>query len=298
MGKQAKLFNDGFNESAALSALVKSIRLRRPADAAIWLFTLWQAGPSARSRAQRRILVSAAEDNLSIPVMRSVSDWYNSRNRFDLQSAMRELLRITKTQNWYATESGRSYIRKWHETEQRANPYVRKHQDCILRVMEMSIRDKALVPAIQAFNALYQAKDWSRWEMANLLTRLALEQDNRPALAIAELFEENHRHLWNDGNYSGQALYTLIVGPIGNDAAPSVEDAEVLTSFANIRQTMSQGVTVPSGARDGIHLPGSDPRFAGSLQRMSDACTVFEILGRLDPLDEDWGALLGTVEKC
>lgn len=297
MGKQAKLFNDGFSESAALSALVKSIRLRRSTDAAIWLFTLWQSGPSARSRSQRRILVSAAEDNLSIPVMRSASDWYNSRNRFDLQSAMRELLRITKTQNWYATESGRSYIRKWHDIGNQANPYVGKHPDCILHALDVAIRDKAPAQAIQAFNALYEAKDWNRWELANLLTRLALEQDNRPALAIAELFEENLRHLWNDGNYSGQALYTLIVGPIGNDAAPSVEDSEVLTSFANIRQSMSHGVTVPSWARDGIHLPGSDPRFAGSLKRMSEACTVFEILGRLDPQD-DWSDLLGTVKKC
>lgn len=164
--------------------------------------------------------------------------------------------------------------------------------------MEVAIRNKSPAPSIQAFNALYQAKDWNRWELANLLTRLALEQDNRPALAIAELFEENLRHLWNDGNYSGQVLYTLIVGPVGNDTTLSVEDSEVMQLVAFIRQSMSHGVTVPSWARDGIHLPGSDPRFAGSLQRMSDACTVFEILGRLDPQDDDWGTLLGAVEKC
>lgn len=295
MGKQAKLFNDGFSESAALSALVKSIRLRRSTDAAIWLFTLWQSGPSARSRSQRRILVSAAEDNLSIPVMRSASDWYNSRNRFDLLSAMRELLRITKTQNWYATESGRSYIRKWHDFEKQENPYVGKHQDCLLRVMEMAIRDKALDTAIQAFNALYQAKDWSRWEFANLLTRIALEKDNRPALAIAELFEENHRHLWNDGNYSGQALYSLINGRIQEDVTPEIKDAEVLQLIAQARQFPAQGV--PAWCLDGIHLPGHDPRFSGSLKHMAIACTAFETLGRLDPNDV-WDGFSGKVKKC
>src|SRR4029077_302439 len=61
--------------SQALSALVKSIRLRRVEDAVYWLVYLDTfKEPQSRFRTARRILVGSAEDGHSIAVMEKVVD--------------------------------------------------------------------------------------------------------------------------------------------------------------------------------------------------------------------------------
>src|SRR6266853_2595640 len=61
--------------SQALSAMVKSIRLRRMEDAVYWLAYLDTfKEPQSRFRTARRILIGSAEDGHSISVMEHVVD--------------------------------------------------------------------------------------------------------------------------------------------------------------------------------------------------------------------------------
>jgi len=287
LGRQAELFAAvNPSASAILSAFTKSIRLRRAEDATLWFVALWRSGKSNQDRAQRRLLISAGEDCLSIPVMQGISAWYNGSSRFDLHSAIRHVLEISQTPNWYATEAGRRYILHWREAELKGNPYLEKRPDCLLWSIETAVRQRSLLRALHAFNAYYHNETSNRWKLARLLTRLALQFDNLAALAVAEVFEDNVRHIWNDANYSGQALYTLILGHIGEASDPFVSNEAVIQSIVRAEFLLSRGPTVPSWALDGIHCSGSDPRFAGTLKQMCAMCRAYEYYGRLDPADE------------
>lgn len=285
MGKQPNLFPDELDQFGALSALVKAIRLRKPLDALIWLHLLSQAWQNTRFRAQRRVLIGAAEDCMSIPVMRAVSDWYNSPSRHNLHAASREVLRIIKSPNWYATDRGRAYIRRWREVELLPNPFRREAPDSLFQILEDAIRSGASIQAMHAFFAINEKKDWNRQTLAHLLNRFALEFANTSACALAELFNTNCRSLWNDTNYSGLALDALLGGPLDEDTNPIIAESELVQLIANTRHSLSQGVTIPEWARDGIHCSGKDPRFSGLWEYMAASCNAYEHYGRLDPED-------------
>lgn len=161
--------------------------------------------------------------------------------------------------------------------------------------MEQAILDGESIAAMHAFSALYAKDNWNRWSLAQLLSRLSLETDNLPALQLAELYGDNLRHLWRDANFSGQALYTLLEGPIGEPLEPQVTEDEVDAALAAAEATASD-LTIASHYLDGIHCAGSDPRLSGLLMHMANACTIYERLGRLDPTD-DFAAILGEPQK-
>lgn len=288
MGKQTSLFGDaGSPANAQLSGFIKSIRLRRTEDAVLWFISLWRSGVTHRERVQRRLLICAAEDNLNVEVMRRLSDWYsNSVARCDLKAAVREILRITDTPNWYATEQGRRYIREWFEAELTKNPHLGKPPDCLLRVIERAVHEKALLSAMHGFNAYYRHRESNHLKLAQLLCRLAIKTDNQPASALAELFEENVRHLWNDTNFSGQTLAVLVGGPIGASMDREVPEDEVVQLIAQALTRLVEPMTVPEWCLDGIHTGGRDPRFAGTIRQMNAMCRAYEYYGRLDPADE------------
>lgn len=286
MGKQATLFDvSGPSASALLSAFVKCIRLRRPREAALWLGILWRSGSRNRERVQRRLLVSAAEDCINITVMQQVSAWYNSAARFDLKSAIKQTLQICQTPNWYETERGRAYIQRWWDVENQQNPYRSKTPDCLLGIIEHAVRKKQATLAMHAFNAFYGHRNSNRLALAQLLSQLALETDNRSALELVEVFQDNVNTLWNDGNFSGQALIVLIDGPIGDSTAPEVQECIVVALTQLALSPQVDKPDVPTWCLDGIHCSGSDPRFAGTVRQLQAICKAYEHYKRLDPRD-------------
>lgn len=273
--------------SSAMSAFIKSIRLRKPDFAIRYLLWLWEQDSKTRERVQRRILICAAEDNLSVPVMDAASRWYGSLMRRKLEAATTVALKIIATPNWYAVPEGRDYIRAWRAAEIGTNPYRRKSEECLHKCIETLVRGKELLPAMRAFNALYERhRGFDRRLLAEIMVRLALEQNNSTALSIASIYENHMSELWTDGNYAGQALYTLIVGPIGQHPNPDITKADVSTALQ--RAQLQQAVlAVPAWALDGIHTGGRDPRFAGTVKMMAGCCAAYEHYGRLSP-DDEW----------
>jgi len=224
--------------------------------------------------------------------MRSVSGWFNSPARFDFNSAVREAMRIMKTPNWFATDRGRTYMRRWRQAELAENPFSAESEEVLFQALEGAVRNRTLIRAMHAFNALYEKKDWNHLALAQLLIRLGVETDNAPALALAELFEANLRHLWTDTNYSGQALYVLMAGPLGDEHEDVIIDFDPVKLAAKTTHFQSLTLTVPDWAKDGVRCSGKDARFSGVLQHMARACDAYEYFGRLDPdTNDDWSKI-------
>ena len=270
-----------------ISGLIKTIRLRRPDLAISYLGYLWNSGTDVRNRVRRRILICSAEDNTSVTVMTCVSDWFNE-GRPGVEDAVREMLRINSTPNWYATAGGRAYIRAWWETEQSDNPHIGKDQGVLLATIEEAVRSGSTLSALQAFNATISVRDYNRQSLVDCLHDLALERNDDSAATLADLFQNNMRALWWDANFTGQCLYTLLLGPIGTQADPSPAENEV-ASFSAQAKAQKTAPEVPSWCLDGIHVAGADPRFSGSIKQMTAACTAFERFGRLSP-DDAWNS--------
>ena len=95
--------------SQALSALVKSIRLRRMEDAVYWLLYLdtFQEA-SNRFRVARRLLIGSAEDGHSIAVMETAVGNFPhiSKLQTELAYLITEAVRICKVPNWWHPVTG------------------------------------------------------------------------------------------------------------------------------------------------------------------------------------------------
>lgn len=271
--------------SACMSALIKAIRLRRVEMAARYLGYLWGLDSKAKARTRRRILVCSAEDNTSIPVMNRVSDWFRLE-RTDVEHAIREVLRICGTPNWYATPSGRAYIGAWWRAETEHNPYIGKRQDVLQTVIESAVRAHEALQAMQAFNAILSDRGYSRQGLAHCLRSLAVEHKNDFAIRLADIYIQHVSALWRDSNFSGQCLYTILAGPIGPQSDPEPDENQVRTLAAQAA-AQTTPPDVPPWCLDGIHVHGRDPRFSGAIKHMAAACIAYEHFGRLSP-DDVW----------
>jgi hypothetical protein len=271
----------------ALSALVKSIRLRRSGDAVTWLHYLWRI-PQYRARAQRRILIAAAEDNLSVGVIRRVAEWYGTIERVKIEYAVREVLRICATPNWWAQDDGHAYIQAWAVAEVDVPHLEGKTEDDLFTLMAGGRAGKPDATALAAFSALYARPRIAVYRLAEVLSDAAGRSQSIQANRLASLFKANLRHIGVDANLSGQALYATLVGRFGWQGIPepSLEEARHLIKLA--RDRLAGGAQVPAWALDGIHTGRlRDPRFAGTVERMAACCKAFRRFGRLS-VDDRW----------
>jgi hypothetical protein len=275
------------NQAAACtSALIKTIRLRKVEPAAAYLGYLWNLSSDAQRRVRRRLLICSAEDNTSFPVISRVSAWFQQDSP-DLKDCIREMLRIQMTPNWYASVDGRAYIRCWWGVEESGALYSEESQDALQEIVREAARRGVLVDAIRAFSTIVSRRNYDRWAFSDCLRAVATDRKVDVASRLIELQRQHMQALWWDTNFSGQALYTSFSGPIGPQDDVEVEEREVewLVQKANAQRVAP---AVPSWCLDGIHVPGSDPRFSGSLKHMAAACTAFEKFGRLSP-EDTWG---------
>jgi hypothetical protein len=271
--------------SVLTSGLIKAIRLRHADLAISYLGYLWNSGKDIRARVRRRILICSAEDNTYIDVMARVSDWFNKGGP-EVKDAVREMLRINGTPNWYATACGRAYIRAWWQAERSPDPPAGQDQGVLLATIEEDVQSGSTLSALQAFNATISLRGYNRQSLVDRLHGLALERNNGSAARLSNLYQKNMKALWWDANLTGQCLYTLLVGPIGPQADPKPDERQV-AAFAAQADAQKSAPEVPSWCLDGIHVPGNDPRFSGSIKHMAAACAAFERFGRLSP-DDVW----------
>lgn len=274
------------NVSEAMSAFIKSIRLRRTDDAIVWLRYLWyQQG--LKARLQRRILVCAGEDNISVNVTEAVSQWFGSSlNKRSLELAAIEVARICATDNWYAQPDGRFYIFAWESAEVDPKLGLPKSYPELLTFFTDAILDRNELQAMKSFNSILSNRSFRPKDFAALLLDVAKDSTSQQAHRLIEIYAKNSSALWLDGNISGQAVFALLNGDFGYQTTPIVDEEHVMKLLDEADRIITDGLVIPDYARDGIHTRQSgDRRFAGTVKQMAGCCRAYEYYGRLDPND-------------
>jgi hypothetical protein len=278
----------------ALSAIVKSIRLRHTEDSVAFLLFLHQRFPFAWFRVSRRILIGAAEDGLCVPTQRRSSDWFSTgwRHEAPVIEAVREIARICRTPNWWAQpqNAGHDYVFSWDRAEKiaAASDFPHRAQTFPeqLTQLEQEIASHRPARAIAILCSFDKKRGFKPALLGKFLQLLAERQGNLLAYEVAEIYLRQLRALSADTNFVGQAIYRLACGELGMQEEVEVSDQECLALLEAGRKRLSELKAIPGYLLDGIHSPGKDRRFSGMSSDMAAACRVFTYFGRLDPADK------------
>lgn len=276
----------------ALSVLIKTVRLRRKEEAAYWLHYLWVRFPKDRWNIARRLLIMAAEDNLSVPVQVSVSQWMKKgpKKDEDIFHAQQELLRIMATPNWWAVEEGHAYMETWKQAyaAQKKKPFAGVDYEILMDRMAKKIKEGNTVEVFTLHAEIRGRGGFNKARYVSELLSLSYLYEIVPAIRILRLILSNIKALYGDDNYEGQALWWLCGHSFPNQDYPVVvkEEDEKVLKFVRDHWAPDHKLLVPTWACDGIHTTGKDRRFAGVVSSMVGCCRAFSHFGRLDPVDQ------------
>lgn len=281
--------------SMGMSALVKSIRLRRLDDAIYWLMYLFnsQSKEDRMFRLARRLLVSSGEDGVSIPVMERVARnaphlW--SKEGASLMEFAAEVHRICAVPNWWdASTNGHKYI----------NDYVVAYNRGLYRtdfglhieekesLLSKHVKDQDTASALYMYEALMAEESYPKERFCDLLLALAALTGNKDAEALATIHKTNKRAMAWDSNMLGQALWCLCGNEFNHThTIEKVMASDVRASLDRAREAWKTPEPIPEWCCDGIHCGGYDRRFAGTVTDMYAMCSAFNQYGRLDPQDQ------------
>jgi hypothetical protein len=276
--------------SQALSALVKSIRLRRMEDAVYWLLYLdtFQEA-SYRFRTARRLLIGSAEDGHSVAAMEEVVGNFPHicKPHAELMHLVAEAVRICKFPNWWHPGTGGPDYIYSGMVGNRELAYwagelnVETMTDLIIEGIEEQQRDKAIAGVI----GLSEAK-MGGTRQAQLILSLAKRYQHPLAERLAEVHLRARSALSGDNNFLCQAAWLMAGGisPMADSIEP-VSESEVIELIDQVREKWKAPKPIPGWCCDGIHCAGSDVRFMGMWPQMFAVCQAFEHYGRIDPAD-------------
>ena len=278
--------------SQALSALVKSIRIRRVEDAVYWLVYLDTfKEPACRFRTARRILIGAAEDGHSIAVMEQVREAFPriAKLKTEIHELAAEVVRICKAPNWWhPSTGGPDYIYSSMLGEREllysANPWC---PSSMVNLIERGIDEQNLVRALAGLTGLSWVK-MSATRQAEFVHGLAQQRGHSLASRLAEVHLRAKSALSGDNNFLGQAVWMLAGGstPVALVSFP-VSDDEVTAHLNQASARWKNPAPVPGWCCDGLHSAGDDIRFMGLCNQMFAVCQAYEHYGRVEP-DDPW----------
>src|SRR5271157_127922 len=278
--------------SQALSGLVKSIRIRRVADAVYWLVYLdgFSNEKRARFRTARRLLIGSAEDGHSVAVMEKVVANFSKlcKKQTDLVHLVAEAVRICKVPNWWHPSTGGSdYIYSSLVGERELFYFPGEHsQENMTRLIERGIEERKKTMAVAGLLGLSGAK-LGGTKQAELILNLAKKHQHPLAERLAQVHLHAKAALSDDNNFLGQAAWMMAGGesPVTDHIKPVfVEECYELIDKAKERWKTPQ--PIPGWCCDGTHSAGNDVRFMGMCHHMYAVCKSFEHYGRVDPNDE------------
>ena len=281
--------------SQALSALVKSIRIRRVGEAVYWLVYLDTFKERQyRFRTARRLLIGSAEDGLSVPVMEMIADSFLtiSKPEADLWYLVSEAIRICRFPNWWHPDSGGpDYI--YHSLIGQRQWWYRQW-DHRLKTLEYEIasavdrQDKPMaLGGVMAYAYLQKTERVGATRQAEFLLQLAKERKHDLAIRLCKVHLSHKSALSGDNNFISQAVWHLAGG-----LSPVAEKLELVTIgecyevLEKARRAWKRPHRIPTWCLDGVHSAGNDTRFMGMLPEMYACCKAFEKYGRLDPADK------------
>ena len=293
--------------SQALSALVKTIRLRRTEEAIYWLLYVDsfpdEKVKNGRFRLGRRIFVSCCEDGMSVAVMEAVTKmlWPMTKRTTPLVQLATEVVRICKVPNWWdPSTGGPDYMRHGYLGHLR---YVVRSKERDREVLKQAIvdgiaaQDKAgAMGAIDAITGAWDQTnlDFNLWShrhtpmscglTADFLLAIARERKCELAERLAGIHVKSKSALSDDSNFLYHAAWHMAGGecPVAQ-AIDTVDPHEVTALLEAAREKWEHPEPIPRWCCDGVHSSGDDRRFAGLWPEMFAVCQARAFYGRLDP---------------
>jgi len=280
--------------SQALSALVKSIRIRRVEEAVYWLVYLDTFKDAQyRFRTARRLLIGSAEDGHSVAVMEKIVGkfWKLSKPQGDLIDLVAEALRICKLPNWWHPDSGGpDYIYQSLIGQRR---WFYKRWDHDLTTLQSEIAkalaetDRAM--ALGAMMALVNVRPtFGATKQAEFLLECAERMGHGLAARLCRVHLSAKSALSGDNNFLCQAAWMLAggVSPVAEEILQVTAD-ECHELLERAKERWKNPEPIPRWCCDGLHCAGDDPRFAGLLPEMWAVCRAYQHYHRVDP-DDEW----------
>lgn len=281
------------NTALYVSALVKSIRLRRTEDAITWLLTLWSF-PTLRRRITRRVLISSAEDSISPELIGAVVGWYNGPHRQSFLHAAREVCRICGTPSWWAIPAGHDMMFSWKRAEAIAERVHTNSLDAALMMLDRAIARKYLLGGLGVFMRASLLPDFSNVRIVSALCPWVEQLNDERVTKLFDSWRQVAPELGRDTNLSGLLVFLLLGGRVPEVSVPDIKDPSVQLTAKSPQcvQLTANGAGAalqpPAWANDGIHARADGPidrRFAGVLSNFVAMCRAYDFYGRLDPSD-------------
>jgi hypothetical protein len=277
--------------SQALSALVKSLRIRRVEEAVYWLVYLDSFKEREfRFRTARRLLIGSAEDGHSIAVMEAVSERFRAlcrREKTSVADLAAEAVRICKIPGWWnPITGGPDYIYSGmvgqRELAYMASPRTVENMS---KLIEQGIAEKKKATALAGVMGLSDAR-LGGTKQAELILALAEKYQHPLAERLARVHLRERSALSSDNNFLCQAAWLMSGGvtPVA-DVIEQVTTDEVVHLLEAARERWRNPQPIPRFCVDGLHSSGDDVRFAGMWHHMFGVCKAFEFYGRVDPND-------------
>ena len=261
--------------SQALSAMVKSIRIRDTQEAIKWLYYLYFKceDKGTNFRVSRRVLIGSAEDGFSIPVMESAERAFHAAlaekdKRKIVLSLSAAIVRICAYKNWSQTEFGRDYIQEFLWAE-RVQPTLRLKDSDYQEALSVIENPNECDSDLLYFDWLTRCEKLpSQSELAEHIEVAAKARGNAASLRLVELVKRNYKFLSQDNNFTSQAFYHLLDLPKPEDtfAEPiplKVGDVAPLVDAAHDFWIGDAQPPIAAWFCDGVHCAGYDQRLAG-----------------------------------
>jgi hypothetical protein len=274
------------NTGLYVSALIKSIRLRRTEDAINWLRRVW-AFPSLRYRITRRILISSGEDGLSPELIEAVAAWYNGPKRYSISHAAREVCRICGTPSWWAIPTGHQMIFSWKRAEAISEQVQTNSLDATLVLLDFAIAKANLLSGLGVFTRASLLPDFSNVRIAGAFGPWVEQLNDERVTKLFDSWRGVAPELGRDTNICGLLVFLLLGGQLPKVSVPDIKDPGVQLTANSVSAAANQP-QAPAWANDGIHTRADGPvdrRFAGVLSNFVAMCHAYDFYGRLDPRD-------------
>ena len=276
--------------SQALSGLVKSIRLRRTADAVKWmLYCDHMPQPGGRFRIARRLLIGSVEDGHSLAVMERTAKNFPHLAKSDVHliEMAAEIIRICRIPNWWhPSTGGPDYIYSGMVAWRLAALYKQggvDHEDALIK-LEEGINDQNAILVMAAVERLMAFKKLGRTALVEYLLGLAKKYNNEIAERLCNIHLMNKSALSNDSNCVMQASW-ILGGGVCNvvDAYVPVMATEARQMLVEQFEEMRKYQPIPLEYLDGIHCGGADKRYAGMWHYMNAVCECYKLHGNVEP---------------
>jgi hypothetical protein len=276
------------NATMAMSALIKSQRMRNVEDMVYWLWYLWSF-PDQRYRLRRRLMIMVGEDGLSMHCWERMYAWFCQGDKGSLLQGAAELVRVCKTPNWWGCPDGHRYIGWWREAmmlqEMPTGKDVGWEQSW--QFFEKAVLADDSLMAVYWFGEAN--KVWPKGtgkEVIEDMYALAKAKDAKQAMQSIATLRPMAKLLNYDFNFTGQAVHRMFE-PLGEQGPVKVMKSEVVTLLEQAEVAWQDPKPIKPHYCDGIHTSGSDRRFAGIVPAMWGCCKAFQQFGRLHE-DDKW----------